>query len=135
MGSSEANRLDLRQDPLRNHETEYAAGGAANQLLPPQAVRIPSWFLIAKKQASSLTIGIVLLTMGGGLVLRCGGILSRVGILEEPRGPVVFELGEVRGELGLKEDWSPRVARTKSPLGPPLRQATLKGTVRWPLRK
>jgi hypothetical protein len=27
MASSEANRLDLRQDPLRNHGTEYAAGG------------------------------------------------------------------------------------------------------------
>jgi protein-S-isoprenylcysteine O-methyltransferase Ste14 len=33
--------------------------------------------------------GIVLLTMGGGLVLWCGGILSRVGILEE-RGDRLF---------------------------------------------
>ena len=39
---SEANRLDLRQDPLRNRETEYAAGGAANQSLPPQAAKLHS---------------------------------------------------------------------------------------------
>lgn len=39
---SEANRLELKQDPLRNRETEYAAGGAANRLLPPQAAKLHS---------------------------------------------------------------------------------------------
>ena len=39
MGSSEANRQYLRLNPLRDHEGEYAAGSAANQVLPPRAAR------------------------------------------------------------------------------------------------
>jgi protein-S-isoprenylcysteine O-methyltransferase Ste14 len=151
--------------------------------------------------------GIVLLTMGGGLVLWCGGILSRVGILEErgdrlfpaefvARGPfryvrnpmslggtllfmglglyvrsisiLVFscllflpfhilavyfeepgltkrwaagylELGEVRGELGLKQERSSRITRTKNTTGtlwahPSLTQPW-RGAVRWPLQE
>lgn len=39
MGSSEANRQYLRLNPLRDHEGEYAAGSAANQLLLPRAAK------------------------------------------------------------------------------------------------
>jgi hypothetical protein len=40
MGSSEANRQYLRLNPLRDHEGEYAAGSAANQVLPPRAAKL-----------------------------------------------------------------------------------------------